>query len=139
MSFPTARIHIESRLGNVVLVGGRCCTSVLSQISYNYLHSFAGLVAHILLSLVKNTEECSFQQCTHHRVIKTEGSTQKRAKRPFLAVLRHNIKQYFAEVTLELHKTPIYHLSSHESSHIVKSIIDSPYSLVFPSEPHNDH
>lgn len=33
----------------------------------------------------------------------------------------------------------IYHGTAHESSHIVKSIIDSLYSLVFPSEPHNDH
>lgn len=30
MSSPTALIHIESRLGNVVLVGGHSCTSVLS-------------------------------------------------------------------------------------------------------------
>lgn len=33
----------------------------------------------------------------------------------------------------------IYHSTTHESSHVAKSIIDSPYSLVFPSEPHNDH
>lgn len=43
------------------------------------------------------------------------------------------------EVTLELDEMAIYHGTAHESSHIVKSIIDSPYSLVFPSEPHNDH
>lgn len=43
------------------------------------------------------------------------------------------------EVTLELDEIAIYHGTAHESSHIVKSIIDSPYSLVFPSEPHNDH
>lgn len=36
-------------------------------------------------------------------------------------------------------KTAIYHSATHESSHIVKSIIDSPYSLVFSSESHNDH
>lgn len=50
-----------------------------------------------------------------------------------------NIYIFWIEVTLGLDEVAIYHADAHESSHIAKSIIDSPYSLVFPSEPHNDH
>lgn len=46
---------------------------------------------------------------------------------------------FLTEVTTALVEMAINHAAAHESSRIAKSIIDSPYTVVFPSEPHNDH
>lgn len=70
VSLLTDLIHIKIHWVMWCLVGGHSCSSVLPEISYNYLYSSAVLfLLFILLSLVRNKEECSFQQCT--QVIKT--------------------------------------------------------------------